>query len=95
MIGLNTRANRETTPGYRDNYVKCRCSEIKEKRVVNDLHDIGALNITVGRCIYFSPPLLYSLSQNFRFRQTLLLEYVNFWLWIKLVVSLQLCKYLV
>ena len=56
IIGLNTRANRETTPGYRDNNVKCRCSEKKEKGVVNDLHRIGALNVTVGRRIYSPPP---------------------------------------
>ena len=52
MIGLNTRANRETISGFRDNYVKCLCSERKEKKVVNDLHKIGALSITVGRCHY-------------------------------------------
>ena len=51
MIGLNTRANCETTPGYRDYSVKCLYSEKIEKRVFNDLHEIGALNITVGRCI--------------------------------------------
>ena len=48
MIGLNTRADRESTPGYVDNFVRCKCSESKEKKLVNDLTDFDATNIKFG-----------------------------------------------
>ena len=59
MIGLNTRRDRESTPGYRDNYVKCKCSERTERKVVHGLEKIGAINITVG--MIFEPPYMYHL----------------------------------
>ena len=48
MIGLNTRSNRESIPGYRDNYVKCKCSKRNEEKAVRHLHHIGALEINIG-----------------------------------------------
>ena len=67
MIGLNTRADRESTVGYRDNYVKCKCSEKTEKKIVHSLGKIGAINITVGKCIsvYLCKQLM-NLIQHYR-----------------------------
>ena len=53
MIGLNTRADCESTLGFRDNYVKCKYSETTEKKIVRSLEKIGAINITVGKIYVF------------------------------------------
>lgn len=47
LLGVNTRSDRESSPGYKDNYVKCSCSELAIFNVVRDLEAIGALRIKV------------------------------------------------
>ena len=48
LLGVNTRSDRESSPGYKDNYVKCSCSEVAIFNVVRDLEAIGAVRIKVG-----------------------------------------------
>ena len=48
LLGVNTRSDRESSPGYKDNYVKCSCSELAIFNLVRDLEAIGALRIKVG-----------------------------------------------
>ena len=48
LLGVNTRSDRESSPGYKDNYVKCSCSELAIFNVVKDLEAIGAVRIKVG-----------------------------------------------
>lgn len=52
ILGLNTRSNRETTEGYKDNYVSCVCSESTLKKVVKELEDAGAVQVKTGTLLY-------------------------------------------
>lgn len=48
ILGLNTRSNRESIKGYKDNYVSCSCSERKLKRLQEALEKAGAKNVLQG-----------------------------------------------
>lgn len=63
MLGLNTRSNRESIPGYVDDYVSCRCSGKKLTKVLKDLEDAGALKVKNG--IQKLPDLKYNYQTNY------------------------------
>ena len=48
ILGLNTRSNRESIKGYKDNYVSCSCSERKLKKVQEALENAGAKEVSQG-----------------------------------------------
>ena len=48
ILGLNTRSNRESIKGYKDNYVSCSCSDRKRKKLQEALEKAGAMNVKEG-----------------------------------------------
>ena len=49
LFGVNTCAERETTPGYKDNTVKCACSREVAHEVVDGLRKVGVINVNIGK----------------------------------------------
>ena len=48
ILGVNTFAPRESIPGYKDNYVKCSCSQQTLSKLVADLEKVTGKKANVG-----------------------------------------------
>lgn len=50
FIGVNTRTKQESTPGYKDNFVRCSCSSEEVYKIDKGLKAsaVCAINIKIG-----------------------------------------------
>ena len=66
ILGLNTRSNRESIEGYKDNYVSCSCSDRKRKKIQEALEKAGAMKVSQGIKSLSKPHRYSCLNDEFQ-----------------------------